>query len=273
MPSGPRYWGASTWTSRTGSKPYCARDPLGRDPDDVVGESVGARACEWRKKSRSSSAVGLRARRLAAADRVGGADDHRAPRLAEDVPEPRRSARPPTRSARRTACRGRPAAAGRRRRSGRGGSRGRPPAIRLRQISSESIEASSTTIRSASIGLSSSRPGKSPGIHSSARWIVCASTPPVAWVSRRAARPVGASSASFSLRASASSAIWRVRWVLPVPGPPVTIESRRVNAPATAVALLGGQPDRARPAAAACSRPASSAPSPPASSRASARTR
>ena len=92
------------------------------------------------------------------------------------------------------------------------------PAIRCRQISSESIEASSTITRSASIGESSSLPGISPGIHSSALWIVDAGAPSVASVSRRAARPVGASSRIFRSRVSAIRVRAWVRCVLPVPG-------------------------------------------------------
>ena len=251
MPSGPRYWGARTWTWRTGSKPNSAGIRSVAIVITSSASAVGARAVVEEEVADllDLPSVGLAARRLAASGSSG-----RRRRSSSAAPGGRRaraarSARSPTRSARRTACRDRPAAAGRRRRSARGGSPGRSPAIRCRQISSESIDASSTITRSASIGESSSRPGISPGIHSSALWIVEAGAPSVAWVSRRAARPVGASSRIFSSRDSAIRASAWVRWVLPVPGPPVITDSRRVSAFVDRLALLVGQVARSRPRA------------------------
>ena len=64
-----------------------------------------------------------------------------------------------------------------------------------------SIEDSSTITRSAGSGWPGLKAGSRPGIHSSMRWIVCASCP-VASSRRRAARPVGAQSAIFAPAAS-----------------------------------------------------------------------
>ena len=64
-----------------------------------------------------------------------------------------------------------------------------------------SIEDSSTITRSAGSGWPGLKAGSRPGIHSSMRWIVCASCP-VASSRRRAARPVGAQSAIFASAAS-----------------------------------------------------------------------
>ncbi len=97
------------------------------------------------------------------------------------------------------------------------------------------IEVSSTTSRSASI---SSRVGPWPGIQPSAEWIVEASIP-VDSVIRRAARPVGATSAIDAPCAWAAAQIMRIVAVLPVPGPPVTIEIREANAASTAAACSG----------------------------------
>ena len=97
------------------------------------------------------------------------------------------------------------------------------------------IDVSSTTSRSASI---SSRVGPSPGIQPSAEWIVDASIP-VDSAIRRAARPVGATSAIEALCALAAAQISRIVAVLPVPGPPVTIESRAPNAASTAAHCSG----------------------------------
>ena len=66
------------------------------------------------------------------------------------------------------------------------------------------------------------------------RWIVCASWPPVASSSRRAARPVGAQRAISRWPPSASATIARVQTVLPTPGPPVRTETREAKAPRTA---------------------------------------
>ena len=62
-----------------------------------------------------------------------------------------------------------------------------------------SIEDSSTITRSAGSGWPGLKAGSRPGIHSSMRWIVCASCP-VASSRRRAARPVGAQSAIRGVR-------------------------------------------------------------------------
>ena len=97
------------------------------------------------------------------------------------------------------------------------------------------IDVSSTTSRSASI---SSRVGPWPGIQPSAEWIVDASMP-VDSAIRRAARPVGATSAIDAFCALAAAQMSRIVAVLPVPGPPVTIETRDVNAASTAAACSG----------------------------------
>ena len=76
------------------------------------------------------------------------------------------------------------------------------------------IDVSSTTSRSASI---SSRVGPWPGIQPSAEWIVDASIP-VDSAIRRAARPVGATSAIDAFCALAAAQISRIVAVLPVPG-------------------------------------------------------
>ena len=88
--------------------------------------------------------------------------------------------------------------------------------------------------------------GPWPGIQPSAEWIVDASIP-VDSAIRRAARPVGATSAIDAFCALAAAQISRIVAVLPVPGPPVTIDIRDANAarpppPARA-------PGRGRPAA------------------------
>ena len=88
-------------------------------------------------------------------------------------------------------------------------------------------------IRSTGSGWPGLKAGSRPGIHSSMRWIVCASWP-VASSSRRAARPVGAQRAIFASAASASATIALVQTVLPTPGPPVRTETRDAKAPRTA---------------------------------------
>ena len=108
----------------------------------------------------------------------------------------------------------------------------RLPTARSRVTSSSrfAIEVSSTISRSPP---SSSTVGPSPGTQPSAEWIVEASRP-VDSAIRRAARPVGATSTSDAAWAAAAELIRRTVAVLPVPGPPVTIESRDANAPSTA---------------------------------------
>ena len=71
------------------------------------------------------------------------------------------------------------------------------------------------------VAWSGPRRGSSP----SAEWIVEASIP-VDSAIRRAARPVGATSAIDACCAFAAAQISRIVAVLPVPGPPVTIENR-----------------------------------------------
>ena len=56
---------------------------------------------------------------------------------------------------------------------------------------------------------------------------------------RRAARPVGATSSTEAFCSLAAAQIRRIVAVLPVPGPPVTIESREANAARTAAACSG----------------------------------
>ena len=62
---------------------------------------------------------------------------------------------------------------------------------------------------------------------------------PVDSAIRRAARPVGATSAIDAFCASAAAQISRIVAVLPVPGPPVTIDSREPNAASHRRRLLG----------------------------------
>ena len=57
---------------------------------------------------------------------------------------------------------------------------------------------------------------------------------PVDSAIRRAARPVGATSMIDAACSAAAAQISRIVAVLPVPGPPVTIESREPNAACTA---------------------------------------
>ena len=87
----------------------------------------------------------------------------------------------------------------------------------------------------------------------------------MATVSLRAARPVGASRRIFRSRASAIRARASVRCVLPVPGPPVITERRRVSALIVACRWALVQVGELGSRAAACSRRRSSAPCRPAS--------
>ena len=125
------------------------------------------------------------------------------------------------------------------------------------------IEVSSTIRRSVS---SSSTVGPWSGIQPSAEWTVEASRPLDSDI-RRAARPVGATSSTEAFCSRAAAQISRIVAVLPVPGPPVTIESREANAARTAAACsgagtrssAGGAPDALRLAGAAASSPTISA--------------
>jgi hypothetical protein len=62
---------------------------------------------------------------------------------------------------------------------------------------------------------------------------------PVASAIRRAARPVGATSRSERRSVAAAAQISRIVEVLPVPGPPVTTDSRDAKAPTTACHCSG----------------------------------
>ena len=97
------------------------------------------------------------------------------------------------------------------------------------------IDVSSTISRSV---CSSSRVGPWPGTQPSAAWIVEASAP-VDSAIRRAARPVGATSATEACWAAAAAHSRRIVAVLPVPGPPVTTESREENPARTAAHCSG----------------------------------
>ena len=104
-------------------------------------------------------------------------DDHAARRLAEDVAQARWSAPPRTRPAPRTACRPRPARAGRRRRRA---PRARPP--RPRAAASPAARGSPSRSRRRSADRTAVDParresGPSPGIQPSAEWTVLARTP------------------------------------------------------------------------------------------------
>ncbi len=128
------------------------------------------------------------------------------------------------------------------------------------------IEVSSTISTSAT---SSSTVGPWPGTQPSAAWTVEASIP-VDSVIRRAARPVGATSSTVASWAEAAAQIILIVAVLPVPGPPVTIDSRELIAAPTASACAGAgttspvpftvrSPSRARPRASSRTVSASSA--------------
>ena len=85
---------------------------------------------------------------------------------------------------------------------------------------------------------SSSTVGPWSGIQPRAEWTVEASRPLDSDI-RRAARPVGATSSTEAFCSAAAAQISRIVAVLPVPGPPVTIESREANAARTAAACSG----------------------------------
>ena len=188
-----------------------------------------------RNRSRVQPFARRERRRLAVADGVGAADDHAPRGLAEDVGELGDRDRPRPRPARRTACRRRPARAGRRRRRARRACAAPTARSSVTSSSRLAIEVSSTISRSAS---SSSTVGPWPGIQPSAEW-----------TSRRRARstrPSGARrgrsgrrAATDAFCASAAAQISRIVAVLPVPGPPVTIESREANAARDRRRLLG----------------------------------
>ena len=103
------------------------------------------------------------------------------------------------------------------------------------------IEASSTTSRSQSSGLSSPRLKSPPlGSTSSSRWIVLASKP-VASVMRLAARPVGAHSRSLTPFAARMRRIPLTMVVLPTPGPPVMTNALDINASRIAATWLSAR--------------------------------
>ena len=231
IPTGPLYIGASTWTSRIGSTSKLA-GARSATTSTTVSSARSAPVRSMKKKSRSWSGPGSRwgsrpwliswaavviieraAWRKIWLSRTTGA-----------TPEAIRSSN------------GLPAPIG--------GSWSASPTRTTwvdsaRPLSSTSIsrrfsiEDSSTITRSTGSG----RPGRNaasrPGNHSSRRWIVRASWP-VASSIRRAARPVGAQSATSAFAASASATICRVQTVLPTPGPPVRTETRAAKAPRTA---------------------------------------
>ena len=191
MPTGPRYCGARIWTWRTGSRSNCSgmRSVAIRT---IPSASSSARARRCRKKSWISSPE------ASERGRSPGGSSERPRRSSNAAPDGtrgrgERSARCPPRSARRRACPGQPGEAGPRRRSGPDGSR-----ARSRRAGGGRSPATASRPRRRSrgrprSGCLSSRPGISPGIHSSALWMVEAGAPFVATVSLRAARPVGAS--------------------------------------------------------------------------------
>ena len=111
------------------------------------------------------------------------------------------------------------------------------PTARRRVTSSSrlAIEVSSTMSRSVS---SSSTVGPWPGIQPRAEWTVEASRPLDSDM-RRAARPVGATNITEAFCSAAAAQMRRIVAVLPVPGPPVTIERREANAARTAAACSG----------------------------------
>ena len=103
------------------------------------------------------------------------------------------------------------------------------------------MEASSTTSRSQSSGLSSPRLKPPPlGSTSSSRWMVLASRP-VASVMRLAARPVGAHSRSLTSLAARMRRIALTMVVLPTPGPPVMTSTLDASASRTAGLLAFGE--------------------------------
>ena len=103
------------------------------------------------------------------------------------------------------------------------------------------MEASSTTNRSQSSGLSSPRLKPPPlGSTSSSRWMVLASKP-VASVMRLAARPVGAHRRSLTPFADSMRRMALTMVVLPTPGPPVMTSTLDISASRTAADLAFGE--------------------------------
>ena len=193
MPTGPRYIGARTWRSASGSSVVVAWQALGRERDDLVEDGAGAGALD---QEEVAQAVLVRhgRRRLAVVDRVRRADDQRSRRLAEDRRQPRHrhrlggdqvvehAARPDRRELVHVADEQDVRARARRRRAA-----ARPAAATASRPRRRSA------CRSRRSGCDASRPKPSPGTYSSSRWIVVASAP-VSSASRRAAFPVGAHS-------------------------------------------------------------------------------
>ena len=106
--------------------------------------------------------------------------------------------------------------------------------------------ASSTTIRSASIGLSRSTLGSPPGRSCSSRCTVVAGCPDSS-VSRFAARPVGAASTIFARFAAANVITDLTVNDLPQPGPPVNTATFAVNASRTACSCSAANSTPVRP--------------------------
>src|SRR4051794_4265600 len=121
------------------------------------------------------------------------------------------------------------------------------------------IDVSSTISRSSR---SRSTVGPRAGTQPRAEWIVDASRP-VDSAIRRAARPVGATSATDAPCCLAAAQMSRIVAVLPVPGPPVTIDIRDANAASTA-AHCSGAGMRSVAAGAAAAAGGGGAPPPPA---------
>ena len=103
------------------------------------------------------------------------------------------------------------------------------------------IDASSTTSRSQSMGRSASR-RKPPeaGSTSSSRWMVRASNPDAS-VMRRAALPVGAQRTRPAPLAARMRRMALTMVVLPTPGPPVTTSTLEARARRTAALWLGAR--------------------------------
>ena len=110
-----------------------------------------------------------------------------------------------------------------------------------------SMLASSTTIRSASIGWSRSKLGSPPGRSCSSRCTVVAGCPDSS-VNRFAARPVGAASTIFARFAAANVITDLTVNDFPQPGPPVNTATRCVSASRTACSCSAANsaPVRAR---------------------------
>ena len=173
--------------------------------------------------------------RRALPDGVRAADDHAPRGLAEDVGELGDRHDLVLDQLRERLARADRARAGRRRRRARRACLSPTARSSVTSSSRFAIEVSSTTSTSASI---SSLVGPWPGIQPSAEWIVEASIP-VDSAIRRAARPVGATRAIDAFWCLAAAQIMRIVAVLPVPGPPVTIDSREAKAASTAAACSG----------------------------------